>query len=88
MFAGRERMVERALRPGQPRLRRRPISTPQPTNSHAMGFRVGEDVRHPRFGEGVITGIEGDGDKAVATVRFPTAGERQLLLSWAPLERL
>ena len=53
-----------------------------------MGFRVGEDVRHPRFGDGVILSIEGEGDKAVAVVRFPDAGERQLLLSWAPLERL
>ncbi|MGD9751047.1 MAG: hypothetical protein AB7W59_08635, partial [Acidimicrobiia bacterium] len=42
----------------------------------------------PTFGEGVIIGIEGDGDKAVANVRFPAKGERQLLLSWAPLERV
>ncbi len=53
-----------------------------------MGFSVGEDVHHPRFGEGIILSIEGAGDKAVATVRFPDAGERQLLLSWAPLEKL
>jgi len=91
--AGRDRLVERAMRPSTPspaaggRLGgARPA--PTPSNAHAMGFRVGEDVRHPRFGDGVIIGIEGEGDKAVATVRFPQAGERQLLLSWAPLERL
>ncbi|MCC6435494.1 MAG: UvrD-helicase domain-containing protein, partial [Acidimicrobiales bacterium] len=99
--AGRDRIVERALSSsgssqgslfgtgsgagaGSPS---RPVS-PQPSNAHALGFRVGEDVRHPRFGDGVIIGIEGQGDKAVATVRFPNAGERQLLLSWAPLERV
>jgi DNA helicase-2/ATP-dependent DNA helicase PcrA len=86
--AGRDRIVERALRGpsgGSEGDARRP---PQPSGAHALGFSVGEDVRHPRFGDGVIIDIEGAGDKAVATVRFPSAGERQLLLSWAPLERL
>ena len=88
---GRDRIVDQAIRHGQS-----PQSTQTggarsptaPSNAHALGFRVGEDVHHPRFGDGIILAIEGDGDKAVATVRFPTAGERQLLLSWAPLERL
>jgi DNA helicase-2/ATP-dependent DNA helicase PcrA len=79
--AGRARIAEESLlRARQPE----PPSTPATT----LGLRVGDDVRHPKFGEGVIVGIEGAGDKAVATVRFPGAGERQLLLSWAPLEKL
>jgi len=86
--AGRDRVVERALRPSTADRVFAPRQTPQPTNAHALGFRVGEDVRHPRFGDGIILGIEGEGDKAVATIRFPQAGERQLLLSWAPLEKL
>ena len=64
------------------------VRAPQPSNAHVLGFSIGADVRHPRFGDGVILAIEGAGDKAVATVRFPQAGERQLLLSWAPLEKL
>jgi DNA helicase-2/ATP-dependent DNA helicase PcrA len=45
-------------------------------------------VRHNTFGEGVILRIEGEGEKAVAVVNFPGAGEKQLLLNWAPLEKL
>ncbi|HEV7865278.1 MAG TPA: 3'-5' exonuclease, partial [Acidimicrobiia bacterium] len=53
-----------------------------------LGLRVGDDVSHDKFGEGVIIGIEGAGDKAEALVRFRDAGEKRLLLSWAPLKRL
>jgi DNA helicase-2/ATP-dependent DNA helicase PcrA len=53
-----------------------------------LGLRVGDDVRHEKFGEGVIVDISGSGDKAEARVRFRDAGEKTLLLSWAPLERV
>jgi superfamily I DNA/RNA helicase len=53
-----------------------------------LGLRVGDDVRHDKFGEGVIIDISGRGDKAEARVRFREAGEKTLLLSWAPLERV
>ena len=53
-----------------------------------LGLKVGDDVAHDKFGEGVIIGIEGEGDKAEALVRFRDAGEKRLLLSWAPLKRL
>jgi len=51
-------------------------------------FRVGDDVQHAKWGEGVILDVEGHGEKAEATVRFPSVGEKKLLLSWAPLEKL
>ena len=44
-------------------------------------------MRHNEWGEGVVLLVEGDGDKAEAVVRFPTVGEKRLLLSWAPLEK-
>ena len=54
-----------------------------------IGLRVGDDVAHERFGEGVIIDIEGSGDKAEAIVRFQgDAGEKRLLLVWAPLTRV
>jgi DNA helicase-2/ATP-dependent DNA helicase PcrA len=53
-----------------------------------MGLRIGDDVRHAKFGEGVILLIEGEGDKAEAVVRFPGVGEKRLLLAWSPLQRV
>jgi DNA helicase-2/ATP-dependent DNA helicase PcrA len=53
-----------------------------------LGLRVGDDVEHTKFGEGVIMGIKGEGDKAEALVNFRDVGEKWLLLSWAPLKRV
>jgi ATP-dependent DNA helicase UvrD/PcrA len=77
--AGRERIVDAAINAGK-----RPAST----GAEAMGLRTGDDVRHAKFGDGVIIMIEGDGDKAEAVVRFPGVGEKRLLLAWSPLQRL
>jgi DNA helicase-2/ATP-dependent DNA helicase PcrA len=74
----REEIVDRALTP----------RGPVPSGAEALGLRVGDDVRHAKWGDGVILDIEGQGDKAEATVRFPDVGEKRLLLSWAPLEKL
>ena len=49
---------------------------------------MGDDVEHASFGEGVILLIEGQGDKAEAVIRFPSVGEKRLLLSWAPLKKV
>ncbi|HYL53256.1 MAG TPA: 3'-5' exonuclease, partial [Acidimicrobiia bacterium] len=53
-----------------------------------LGLQVGDDVRHDKFGEGVIVDITGTGDKAEARVQFRDVGEKTLLLSWAPLARV
>jgi DNA helicase-2/ATP-dependent DNA helicase PcrA len=47
-------------------------------------FAVGEDVVHAKFGEGVVTGVEGGG---VLMVRFPGVGEKKLMADYAPLKR-
>lgn len=61
---------------------------PTPSGAEAMGLKIGDDVRHTQWGEGVITDIEGVGDKAEASVYFGSVGEKRLLLSWAPLEKI
>ena len=53
-----------------------------------MGLRVGDDVSHEKFGEGVILELVGDGDKAEAVVHFRDVGEKRLLLAWAPLAKI
>jgi DNA helicase-2/ATP-dependent DNA helicase PcrA len=76
----RERVVEAALRAAR--------ESPQPTNAQALGLKIGDDVEHPSFGEGVIIEIRGDGDRAEATVRFRDVGTKHLSLAWAPLKKL
>ena len=61
---------------------------PTPSGAEAIGLKVGDDVRHNQWGEGVVIDIEGSGDKAEASVHFPSVGEKRLLLSWAPLEKI
>ncbi len=60
---------------------------PSPTRAHELNFKVGDDVRHNVWGEGVVLMVEGTGDKAEAIVNFGSVGEKRLLLSWAPLEK-
>ena len=76
--SGRDRQIERATRP----------APPSPTGAHELGFRVGDDVEHTKWGEGVILHMEGQGDKTEAIVRFPDVGEKRLLLSWAPITKI
>lgn len=60
----------------------------QPANSQPTGFSAGDSVRHPRFGEGTILSIQGEGTQAIAIVRFPGTRDRLLLLDRCPLEKL
>ncbi len=48
---------------------------------------VGDDVVHAKYGEGVVVGCYGTGDSAEVVVRFREAGEKRLLLGWAPLKK-
>ncbi len=52
------------------------------------GWRIGQGVMHNRFGEGVITGLEGNGDNARATIKFAQVGEKVLDLTIAKLEKI
>lgn len=56
--------------------------------SNHSGWRIGEAVCHPKFGEGVIIGLEGSGTHTRANVRFEQAGTKLLDLSLAKLQRL
>jgi DNA helicase II / ATP-dependent DNA helicase PcrA len=51
----------------------------------ASTFRLGEDVVHAAFGDGVVTGVEPDG---VIVVRFAGDGsERKLMAEYAPVSK-
>ncbi|HEV2113179.1 MAG TPA: UvrD-helicase domain-containing protein, partial [Terriglobales bacterium] len=42
------------------------------------GFRPGQRVRHPKYGEGTVYKREGDGEEAKLTVQFPGYGLKKL----------
>jgi DNA helicase-2/ATP-dependent DNA helicase PcrA len=76
----RERIVEAAMR--------RPKTGPvHGTGAELLGLRVGENVVHAKWGEGVVIDVKGEGERAEARVRFPSVGEKHLALSLAPLKR-
>jgi len=61
-----------------------------PKNAGAIAkpddISVGTEVLHSRFGKGKVLSIEGENENRKATVFFPSAGQKQLLLKFAKLE--
>jgi DNA helicase II / ATP-dependent DNA helicase PcrA len=55
--------------------------------SGVRGFRPGQKVRHPKYGEGTVYKREGDGDEAKITVQFRSFGLKKLVEKYAQLEK-
>jgi DNA helicase II / ATP-dependent DNA helicase PcrA len=51
------------------------------------GFRPGQKVRHPKYGEGTVYQREGEGEEAKITVQFPRFGLKKLVEKYAQLEK-
>jgi DNA helicase-2/ATP-dependent DNA helicase PcrA len=65
---------------GAPRLRDDP--------SPAPGMRLGQRVRHIKFGDGVVLRLDGHGQGAQVEVNFERVGRKILMLAYANLEAL
>jgi DNA helicase-2/ATP-dependent DNA helicase PcrA len=66
---------------------RSPRQSSKPTAPGAeLGIRLGQRVRHGKFGDGVILNCEGQGAHARVEVNFETAGTKWLVLSYANLD--
>ena len=66
-------------------------SPPRPagvSRREVPAIREGDTVIHERFGEGVVLTVSGDGEDAEARVAFSDAGEKSLLLAYAPLRKV
>ncbi|MDR3323250.1 MAG: exodeoxyribonuclease V subunit gamma [Zoogloeaceae bacterium] len=59
---------------------------PPPEEKLPGGLRVGMNVRHAKFGFGVIVESEGEGEQARVQVNFGSAGMKWLALAYARLE--
>jgi DNA helicase-2/ATP-dependent DNA helicase PcrA len=51
-------------------------------------LKLGQHVRHTKFGEGVVTNYEGQGSNARVEVNFNRAGPKWLVVGYANLERI
>jgi DNA helicase-2/ATP-dependent DNA helicase PcrA len=61
-------------------------SASAPTESGAPAWRIGQSVRHAKFGLGIIIDAEGRGADARVQVNFRDAGVKWLALDYARLE--
>ncbi len=73
--------VRPALAVSRPVYRRGPVDRSDPG-----GIKLGQRVRHGKFGEGVVLNSEGSGAHARVQVNFESAGTKWLVLAYAKLE--
>jgi DNA helicase-2/ATP-dependent DNA helicase PcrA len=64
-----------------------PKSAPVEEPTGKRGFRPGQRVKHPKYGEGTVYQREGEGEEAKITVQFPRFGLKKLVEKYAQLER-
>jgi len=67
----------------------RAVAVPVPVvEDEDLPFRVGAKLRHARWGEGLLVGIQKEGADIIATVHFASVGRKRLSLQYAHLEEL
>lgn len=71
----------------EPPLQRQTITPSMLGNSAGpQGLRLGQQVRHEKFGDGTVLAFDGDGDRTRVEVRFKNDGTKWLMLSFAKLQ--
>jgi DNA helicase II / ATP-dependent DNA helicase PcrA len=53
-----------------------------------LGLQVGDRVRHPKWGEGLVAAVDGVGGDGTLTINFPNVGQKMVVLKYAPLEKV
>ncbi len=64
----------------------RPVYRPENLFEDSAGVRLGQRVRHGKFGDGVVLNCEGTGSNARVQVNFEHAGTKWLVVAYANLE--
>lgn len=62
------------------------ISTPSPKLGSTGKYRLGQSVRHEKFGEGVVLQTEGEGEQERVQINFRNVGIKWLMLAYAKLD--
>ncbi len=80
----------RAPAPSSVRGTARTLPAPQPTagSRPVPSLAAGDRVMHDTFGLGTVVTVDGQADKAVASVDFGSSGIKRLLLRYSPVEKL
>ena len=63
-------------------------SQPSPLSSNTLTLKVGDHVRHSKFGRGIVMNCLPTRDDQELTVAFEEVGVKKLLASLAPLEKI
>ncbi|MCP3665785.1 MAG: DNA helicase II [Gammaproteobacteria bacterium] len=63
-----------------------PSSAASETLAQEAGYRLGQQVRHPKFGEGVVLNAEGQGSSARVQVNFASEGAKWLVVAYANIQ--
>ena len=64
----------------------RPVYRSENLSENSAGVRLGQRVRHRKFGDGVVLNCEGTGSHARVQVNFERAGTKWLVVAYANLE--
>lgn len=62
------------------------VASPKSSALAGLPFKLGQRVRHSRFGEGTVIGGDGQGETARIQVNFMAEGRKWLALAYAKLE--
>ncbi|MEK6665098.1 MAG: UvrD-helicase domain-containing protein [candidate division NC10 bacterium] len=65
-----------------------PLSPGGEREDDDLPYRVGARLRHARWGEGLLVGIERQGEDVLVTVHFASVGRKKLSLQYAHLEEI
>ncbi|MBO5478107.1 MAG: DNA helicase PcrA [Clostridia bacterium] len=61
---------------------------PKPAASSAAQYKIGMEVKHKKFGVGIIENIEPEGDDFKLEIMFDGSGFKRLMANYTPLEIL
>jgi DNA helicase II / ATP-dependent DNA helicase PcrA len=60
----------------------------QVSSSNNYPYKIGQGVRHSKFGEGVVVSYEGNADSLVIKINFGREGMKSLAMEYAKLEKI
>jgi DNA helicase II / ATP-dependent DNA helicase PcrA len=60
----------------------------QVSSSNNYPYKIGQGVRHSKFGEGVVVSYEGNADSLVIKINFGREGLKSLAMEYAKLEKI